>query len=275
MANNYKKNFFKSFVQGRLSPKIGSKFQYFPINCWQKEFNLGKKLGFDGIEWIISDYSNPIFNKNYVNEIIKLSKKYNIKISSVSFDLFMRHPLFSIKQKDLDWILQNSKFFLKKLKVNRIGVPIEETSGINNFEQFKKTQKNLTLIFKELKNLTKVSIETDLSPKNIKKLLEMKINNKIGFLLDIGNAMANGYDIKDYFNYFSEKIYGVHIKKRGLLHTSTNKIINRYYELDYLMKNLSLLKNLNDITLQNFRSDNNYIKDVQKTLNVLNNYFKK
>ena len=50
----------------------------------------------------------------------------------------MRHPLFSIKQKDLDWILQNSKFFLKKLKVNRIGVPIEETSGINNFEQFKK-----------------------------------------------------------------------------------------------------------------------------------------
>lgn len=275
MINNYKKIFFKSFVQGRLSSKIGSNFQYFPINNWQEEFPMAKKLGFNGIEWIISDCSNPIFNKNNVNEIIKLSKKYNIAISSVSFDLFMRNPLFNIQRKDLDWIIENSKFFLKKIKVNRIGIPIEETSGINNYEQFKKTQKNLLIIFKELKNFSKISIETDLSPKNIKKLFELKINNKIGLLLDVGNAMANGYDIKDYINYFPEKIYGAHIKKRGLLHANTNKITESYYELDYLMKNLDLLKNLSDITLQNFRSEKNYIKDIKKTLKVLNNYFRK
>ena len=48
---------------GRFSKKIGGQFQYFPIESWQDEIKMGKKYGFDGVEWIISDYSNPIFNK--------------------------------------------------------------------------------------------------------------------------------------------------------------------------------------------------------------------
>ena len=58
-----------SFVQGRLSKKIGSKLQYFPINNWQNEISIAQKIGFKYIEWIVSDYSNPIFNQIFQKQI--------------------------------------------------------------------------------------------------------------------------------------------------------------------------------------------------------------
>ena len=88
------KNFQLSFVQGRLSQKIGSNFQHFPINNWQNEIKLAKKIGIKSIEWIISDLSNPIFNDSSISEINKLLKKNKINISSLSLDLMMTKSLY-------------------------------------------------------------------------------------------------------------------------------------------------------------------------------------
>ena len=67
MKKNKKSIFL--FVMGRLSKKIGSHFQYFPIDNWQNEIRLSKKFNFTGIEWIISDFSNPIFNNEFTKII--------------------------------------------------------------------------------------------------------------------------------------------------------------------------------------------------------------
>ena len=81
-----------SFVMGRLSDKIGGEFQYFPIEGWQKELEIGKRYGFDGVEWIISDYSNPIFNKLFLRDIKKNLNKKKMKICSLALDLIMKEP---------------------------------------------------------------------------------------------------------------------------------------------------------------------------------------
>ena len=60
---------------GRFSKKIGGKYQYFPIDNWQNEIGIAKKFSFDGVEWIISDYSNPIFNQIYLKNILDEVKK--------------------------------------------------------------------------------------------------------------------------------------------------------------------------------------------------------
>ena len=59
-----------ALMQGRLSPQVGSKFQYFPITNWSNELKQARKLNFNFIEWIISDFSNPVFN-NYFKKTIK------------------------------------------------------------------------------------------------------------------------------------------------------------------------------------------------------------
>ena len=81
-----------SFVQGRLSKKIGSKFQYFPINNWQNEMPIARKIGFKHIEWIISDYNNPIFNKIFQNQILQVLKENKISISPIGLDLKATTP---------------------------------------------------------------------------------------------------------------------------------------------------------------------------------------
>ena len=57
---------------GRFSPEIGSRYQYFPIDNWQKDLKIAKKFKFDGTEWIVSDFSNPIFNEQFRNRYTKI-----------------------------------------------------------------------------------------------------------------------------------------------------------------------------------------------------------
>ena len=45
------KKYKLSFVQGRLSPQIGSNFQYFPIDNWENELKVANKIGLKNIEW--------------------------------------------------------------------------------------------------------------------------------------------------------------------------------------------------------------------------------
>ena len=132
-----------SFVQGRLSKKIGSKFQYFPINNWQNEMPIAKKIGFKHIEWIISDYNNPIFNKIFQNQILQVLKENKISISSIGLDFLMREPLFKIHNDDLDWILINLKNILKRFKAKRVNIPIEENSRLSNHFDYKIVKKRL------------------------------------------------------------------------------------------------------------------------------------
>ena len=90
-----KKNFYYSYVIGRFSPMVGSKFQHFPIDNWEKDLKIAKKFNFDGVEWIISDYSNPIFNISFCKIIKQHLKKNNLKICSLTIDLIMDDPLQS------------------------------------------------------------------------------------------------------------------------------------------------------------------------------------
>ncbi len=40
----WKKKIYYSYVIGRFSPEVGSKFQYFPIDNWEKDLANAKKL---------------------------------------------------------------------------------------------------------------------------------------------------------------------------------------------------------------------------------------
>jgi len=258
-----------SFVQGRLSKKIGSKFQYFPINNWQNEMPIARKIGFKYIEWIISDYNNPIFNKIFQNQILQVLKKNKIRISSIGLDLLMREPLFKIHNDDLEWLLLNLKIILKRFNPKRINIPIEENSRLSNNFDYKIVKKRLHKIIKILGINSKISIESDLSLKNLDHLLSAKELKKLGILLDIGNIKADGFSIENYISKFSNRIYGIHVKKRGIFFKKSEIIDKSYHELRYVFDNISKLTNLNDITLQSFRSNSSYINELKLAYKIV------
>ena len=127
-----KKKFFYSFVQGRFSSEVAGKFQHFPIHNWENEFNIAKKLNFDSIEWIITDFSNPIFNQSFSKIIKNVLKKNKMKISSISMDISMDNALHKLSLKETRWL---SEYLLKAIKyfdIKRVSIPIEERSRFNN-----------------------------------------------------------------------------------------------------------------------------------------------
>lgn len=263
-----------SFVQGRLSPQIGSIYQYFPIDNWQKELVEAKKIGLGNIEWIVSDLSNPIFNSGFLKIILIHLKKYRISISSISLDYLMKEPLYSQKKEDLDWLIKKLNIMSIKFEKIRLNIPIEEISGIFNSYQVNKVKKNLSILKKKLSKKFLISLETDMSPKNLYILLNKKELRGIGVNIDIGNIDANGYDIKEYFLWLKNLIYGVHIKNRGLLF-SKSKMLESNKSLNYVINNLDKLNNINDLTLQTYKDNKNYkrqliqnYKLIKKKLNI-------
>lgn len=268
--SNKKSNIRYSFVMGRFSKKIGDKYQHFPIDNWQNEILHAKKHNFDGVEWIISDYSNPIFNETYFNDILNKFKTNKLIINSIYLDLIMNDALHKISIKNLKWIIEKIKNIQKKTKINRITFPIEEKCRFNYDFEKKITIDRLGYILKKLSKKSKVSIETDISVENLKKLLNIKKLKELGLLLDIGNIRANGYNINEYINNFSDKIFGVHIKYRSKFNGNSKILPQKFSELKVLKNNLKKLVKLNDLTFQTFRSDNDFLNDMKKSIKSFN-----
>ena len=263
-------------MQGRLSGEVAGKFQHFPIDNWDKELQAAKKLNFDCVEWIISDYSNPIFNEVFRKIIKSKLKDDKLNISSISLDLIMDNPLHKLKTIETQWLTDNLKKIIKYFKIKRISVPIEERSRFNNKSEKNLALKNLKIIYSNLNRLCKICIETDISPISLTDIFKIKKFKKLGILLDLGNTRAHGFKIKDYFNLFAQKIYSIHIKYRDTSYGMTKVISKKgFHELEYLIKNIDKLKNLQDISFQTYKSDKNYLNDMKKSINNFNNYVQK
>ena len=139
-----------AFVLGRLSKKIGDNFQYFPVESWENEIKLGRKFGFDGVEWIISDFSNPIFNYNQIKNISNKLNCNKMKITSISLDFIMTKPLYLINRKDLIWVISKLNSIQNKINIPRITIPVEETCRYKNKIQKKKNYRLSLINYKKI-----------------------------------------------------------------------------------------------------------------------------
>ena len=252
-----------SFVQGRLSNEVAGKYQYFPIHNWRNEFDKGREIGFKSLEWIISDFSNPIFDPVQQKEIINLCIQNNISISSISLDLLMSKTLDNFKKNELSWIFKSIKKISKKVNLLRVSIPVEETSGIRDPITFFKVQNKLV----EILNINKdsnflLAVESDMAPLSLRKLLSDNKLKKMGILLDVGNIAAYGYKLEDYFKILSKKIYSIHIKDRKTGIGPSVKLGSGDAEFEYLSNNIHKLENLKDVVLQTFKTNKGYLDNI-------------
>ena len=134
-------------MQGRLSKIIDNKIQAFPKKQWRFEFEKAKKLGLKSIEWTLDYkdlYKNPIFINRGQKEIKKLSKKYEIKINSLTGDCFMQKPFWKRKNnQNLLLDLKNIINSCKKLNIKFIVIPLVDNGSIKNKIEKKKFDKFL------------------------------------------------------------------------------------------------------------------------------------
>ncbi len=208
-------------MQGRLSSMIGNKIQAFPTKNWSKEFKIAKSIGMNLMEWTIDQknlYKNPLLTEQGRKKIKLLTRKFGIKIKSLTGDCFMQAPFWKSKnykrlrlQNDFINIVQASS----KVGIKKIVLPLVDNGSIKNSKQKAiviNFMKNIVKILK--KNDQMILFELDMNPKKVKDFIE-KLNPKFfGINYDIGNSSSLGYDPREEFASYGRRIKNIHIKDR-------------------------------------------------------------
>lgn len=211
-------------MQGRLSKSLTGKIQEFPINSWEKEFELANVLGLRAIEWTL-DYayfkSNPLFNLIEQTNIRYLQDRFSIKIPSITLDCFVEAPFYKHNEltglasdiDDLLWINKN----LQNTDVKILVLPVVAESGVFNKIYLSNLIKCLNGIEKELaKTKRQIAIECEFDISSIATLLSELNPDYFGINFDMGNSASLGHNPEEELSVCSGRLLNIHIKDRLL-----------------------------------------------------------
>lgn len=205
-------------MQGRLSDPLNNKIQSFPKNSWKSEFEAAQLCGFETIEWIFDDISNPILFDEQLIEIRSLAAEHEIKINSLLADYFMEKKLVDIPEFELGKNLEILKNLIKKC--NKIGISIIEIPFVDSSSLTSQNDENqLIAILEKILPFARnydvaIALETDLEPHRFFDLLS-KFDDLFANY-DTGNSASLGYDVATELSVLGKKIKNIHIKDRAL-----------------------------------------------------------
>lgn len=212
-------------MQGRLTPSKGRGIQFFPFGEWEREFEIGSRIGLNEIEWIF-DYDrfdeNPIWTIEGVKKIKEMMNETGILVRSVCFDYFMRRPFYKYTGLDEKKIKKENLEYTKKLisqmqeiNASLLEIPIIDGSSLKSANEEEKVIEFLHMVldFSQQNNIF-VGCETDLPIDKFCLFLEKINNERIFANYDSGNSSGLGYDHRVEILSLAERIANVHIKDR-------------------------------------------------------------
>lgn len=231
-------------MQSRLSPKYNNQYQCFPADTWQKEFELGKLIGIDGIEFIFDDNpNNPLNNIRDSRTLLEISLRFGVEVKVVCADYFMKHKFFGESNE----AISNSIAMLNKLivncyclGVNTIVIPCVDESIFRDEQDLNDFCKNIQPCLDQAAvHFIDLCVETNITPQYVKKMILKANHSKLKICYDVGNSIAVGNNIKEDLEVYGHYIKHVHLKDRLLFGKSVDLFTGDvdFIELfDYLQK---------------------------------------
>lgn len=270
-------------MQGRLLKKYKDRYQSHPVDYWQQEFLITKKLNLNYIEFIFDYYEfqkNPLSHNDGLKEVNKISKTYNINVSSICADIFMQKPIFNRENNDLykNKIMNILYEACKYLNISDIVIPLVDESSISNCLDRDYLVEQIRYMSDKFESInTNICLETDLDPENFIKFIDLINKKNIKINYDIGNSISNGYDPIDEFNTYSDLITLIHLKDRKFMGPS---VLAGKGDVDFnnFFKILTNCKYNNNITFQLYRNEKGldifieqfkWIKDLTNFKNLI------
>ena len=265
------------FMQGRLVKDEKNLIQSFPTKNWVKEFSIANQLGLKKMEWTIDRKNilkNPLFNKNQIIKIKKLSKVNDLKIESITCDFFMQRPFFKIKnRKKMSIEISLLKMLIKlskKIGIKYFILPLVDNSSINSKKEEQILIKELIKASKILKkNKQKILFEIDYPPTKLKNFIKKFPPLVFGINYDLGNSASNGYDLKEEIDYF-KYVKNIHIKDRKL-NGPTVPLGKGDADFNFFFKSMKKINYKGNFILQTARGKND-INEIKKNLSFLKKF---
>ncbi len=147
-----------------------------------------------------------------------LQKEYGVEINSVCADYFMEKRLFNISELETEQNLEILKQLIQHcnfLGIKILEIPFVDISSLKSNEDIQEIIKNLGSVLDIAeKNHVELTLETDLSPKIFRNLIETFDHPNIKANYDTGNSTALEYDIIEELKNIGPWISNIHIKDR-------------------------------------------------------------
>jgi hexulose-6-phosphate isomerase len=206
-------------MQGRLSPPVGGKIQFFPKQTWRREFDLGREAGLQLIEWIVEAdevEKNPLLAR--ADEVLAATKATGVVLRSLCADYFMDLPLLrcsSGERRERLGMLERLIETMPRFGIEHLTIPFVDASEIRGDAELRETAAILKPYLAWLeKNKADLALETSLDPAAFRKLLDLLDSPTARVNYDVGNSASLGYDPKAEFAAYGTEISTVHIKDR-------------------------------------------------------------
>jgi L-ribulose-5-phosphate 3-epimerase len=208
-------------MQGRLSPPVRGQLQAFPADSWRLEFELAASIGLQCIEWIYDQPDagfNPLRLDSGLREIRDLTRRFNVEVSSVCADVFMRQPLLGATgQWDpagaelLRWLIGRAG----ALGAHHIVLPFVDSSRLVGDAQDEGLFRLLGEVLPAAKaQCVELHLETDLPPDRLAAVISRAGDRCVRLTLDTGNSASLGFDAATEMRQIGKYIGSVHVKDR-------------------------------------------------------------
>ena len=208
-------------MQGRLVPPEAGRFQSFPRDGWRQEFAFAAAAGLDAIEWIddtFGDDVNPLASDEGLREMQQLSAQHGVGVFSVCADYFMEHPLLRVHDAELARRIDRLRWLLTRCRlagITRAVLPFVDHSRIENEADVTALVTILGEVLPDAERSgVELHLETALAPAAFAALLDRLPHPFLKANFDSGNSASLGYDSREEFAAYGERIGSVHIKDR-------------------------------------------------------------
>lgn len=263
------------FMQGRLvEPKV-SEIQEFPIDDWEREINLARRINIRLIEWVIDKNSlniNPIYTS--AQHVKGLLKSCEVDLESISDDFFLQEDRSEIINNNISDHLELSFNTAVDIGVKLYILPLLEKTSLKEFNSTERVN-----ILKKIEKLVppnlKICLETDLDHKKLNDLFSEIDTRKFKINYDIGNSGYEGFNYLDEFDNYFELIENIHIKDR-LFKGISVPLGKGDAKVFQVLEEIKLRGYKNNLILQAARQHgvndlevvNDYYKSVKETLEI-------
>jgi L-ribulose-5-phosphate 3-epimerase len=208
-------------MQGRLVPPVENRIQAFPRGQWAEEFPLAAEAGLDCIEWIYDAYGedvNPLGSAEGTARLRELVNEHGVSLRSVCADYFMDYPLLRATPGEIAERLDRLAWLLgqcQQVGITRMVLPFVDSSALRTPAEEGEV---IEVLWRALPSAeqhgVELHLEADLPPARFQNLLAQVSHPLLKVNYDSGNSASLGYDPREEFAAYGERIGSVHIKDR-------------------------------------------------------------
>lgn len=246
------------------------------------EFSIAKRAGIRSMEWTLDQerlHENPLMTTEGRALIRSLCEDNELIIPSLTGDCFMQAPFWKSGGANRERL---HKDFISvcvassAIGIKLIVVPLVDNGSLENIEQEDLLVEFLLAEQKSFETLNvSIIFESDYSPEKLRRFIARLPAACFGINYDIGNSAAIGFNPKDEFFHYGDRVLNVHVKDR-ILGGVTVPLTKGNAQFETVFSELARIGYRGNFILQTARAiDGNHLGALINYFNMTLNWMRK